>query len=307
MVRILVAAIILSTTSSALAQTLYNPKVAYTVLSGQTPYLYLANEDGSRAVRITAGVTGINGIDFAPGGGRIAFSDYEGLKVLDFSASDAGIKVLQTRLLVPTATTPRLGSPDFSADGSRLLYYQSGNATFPAGYRVVATAGGTAPVFLHQGSGLGVGRWLPSPEMGNAFAFLNVNSSSSPTLQYEIWTVLLDKNDNVTSAGPVLSTATQTFKSIDHFDVSRTRNALLIPTMGTNDPRIIEWNLNLRQITYVGPPGFHAHYNADDSKIVFRNINYKGSVPYIYSVDVATGVVKAIASKSTFGVVDAQP
>lgn len=59
-----------------------------------------------------------------------------------------------------------------------------------------------------------------------------------------------------------------------HFDVSRTRNALLIPTSGTNDPRIV---------------------------------NYKGSIPHVYSVDVATGVVKALASKSTFGLTDAQP
>ena len=60
----------LFSSSIAHAQTAYDPRIAYTQHSGQTSSLFMANADGSHAVKIASG-TAINAIDFAPGGGRM--------------------------------------------------------------------------------------------------------------------------------------------------------------------------------------------------------------------------------------------
>lgn len=293
------AACLLST-AIASAATAYDPTVAYVQLSGNAANLYVANADGSHAVRVATGYKSINGLDFAPGGGRIAFTDRQGLKVVTYTASNSGITVNSTVQL----SSGIFGSPDFSSDGTRILYYQG---TAPVGFRAIPASGG-ASVFLHTGSGLGVGRWLRPVDLGNAFAFLNaVPHGPNVPVDYEIWTVLLDANDQVINAGPVLSTATQAFKSIEQIDIAHTRNALLIAADYPTVIDMVDFDLEANAVTDTGVQGFQMHYSADDSHIVFKNINDLGSPDYVNSLDLGTGVVTHLTKKGSFGVTDARP
>ena len=139
----------------------------------------------------------------------------QGLKVVSYTASNAGITVNGVQMIVPG----RHGGPDFSPDGTRLLYVSFS----PSGIRVVPSTGGT-PVLLYETSGESP-RWLRSDDLGDAFAFSTIVGGMPA--HYEIWTVLID--DAGTTAGPVLSTASQAFKYIQPpFDVAHTRNALLL-------------------------------------------------------------------------------
>jgi hypothetical protein len=287
-------------TTIASAATAYDPTVAYVQLSGNSANLYVANADGSHAIRLASGYKAISGIDFAPGGGRIAFADRQGLKVVTYTASNSGITVNSTVQL----SSGIFGSPDFSSDGTRILYYQ---VTAPVGFRAIPASGG-ASVFLHAGSGLGVGRWLRPADLGNAFAFLKaVPHGPNVPVDYEIWTVLLDANDQVISAGPVLSTATQAFKSIEHFDTAHTRNALLIAADYPTVIDMVDFDLETGVVTDTNVHGFQMHYSADDSHIVFKNLNYLGSADYVNSLDLGTGVVTHLTKKGSFGVTDARP
>lgn len=305
--RAIAFAITLLAATGASAQSAYDPQVAYVQLSGNTSYIYLANQDGTHAVRLVAGVRGISGIDFAPGGGRIAFTDHQALKVVSYSASSSGIRVDR----IDQRVTGVFGPPDFSPDGSRILYYQSGTATTPGGVLAVPSTTG-APVMLYASTTSGIAKWLRSTTLGNAFAFLRmVPHGLNAPVDYELWTVLLDAGDNVISAGPVLSTATQEFKAIEDFDIAHTRDALLVsadyPTGSPIANNIVELDLATGSITDKAGAGFRMHYSADDSRIVFRNLRTPGSSDYVNSLDLGTGLVTHLTKKGNFGTVDARP
>jgi hypothetical protein len=149
---------------------------------------------------------------------------------------------------------------------------------------------------------------LRPADLGNAFAFLKaVPHGPNVPVDYEIWTVLLDANDQVISAGPVLSTATQAFKSIEHFDTAHTRNALLIAADYPTVIDMVDFDLETGVVTDTNVHGFQMHYSADDSHIVFKNLNYLGSADYVNSLDLGTGVVTHLTKKGSFGVTDARP
>jgi len=298
--RSLVLASALLATTSVWAQTAYNPTVAYTSVAGKTTYLYLANADGSHAVSVASSSTGITGIDFTPGGGRIAFSDKRvGLKVLGYTASNSGITLNgSVQLLDPGSTS----GPDFSSDGSRILYYKAATQTAPGGIYGIASAGGT-PVFLYPGSGVISQRWLRPATNGNAFAFLKLSGQ----YVYEIWTVQLDGNDQALGSGVVLSTATQVFKGIEDFDTARTRDALLITADYPTTNRVVEFNLQSRALIDVAGPTFRVHYSADDSRIVSTDLPHLGSKEYVTSLDLATGFITRLSGAGNFGAVDARP
>ena len=303
MLRTLTFALSVLVVPAALAQTstTYDPKIAYTQASGNTQYLYLANADGTRAVRVATATGDINGVDFAPGGGRIAFSDRAGLKVLSYTASNTGIQVNSVVLLVGV----RVASPDFSDDGKRILYYQMGTTADLSGFRAVPAAGG-APVLLYQSSSLGHGRWLRSTDMVNAFAFLRTTYvPNTPGTTYEIWTVLLDQNDTVISAGPTVSTSSQAFKAIEDFDIAHTRNALLVTANYPTTVRLVDFDLVLAAVTDKGGPGMKGHYSAGDSWIVYLE-QVKGGC-FIDSLDPVTGLSTRLTAKGTCGFIDARP
>ena len=312
--RLAALALSLLAATAAWAQSAYDPKVAYTQVSGNTQYLVLANVDGTHAVRVATvgrdanGFPGnIHGVDFAPGGGRIAYSDAGGLTVLSYTASNAGIKVDRRDLLVPAAYGTMIGPPDFSSDGSRILY---GTNTPSWSFRAIGSAGGSS-VLLYDGPYAGPSssvRWLRPIDMGNAFAFLTpIPSGPGGPTRDEIWYVLLDPNDAVTSFGPMLSTATQPFNSIQDFDTARTRNALLISAQYPTSNKIVELEIGgTGTVTEMGASGTRVHYSANDSRIVSITPHVAAG-DYVNSLDPGTGVITHLTKKGSYGATDAQP
>lgn len=306
LLRLLTAAIVMLAAAPAWGQSAYNPEIAYTQTSGKTTSLYLANRDGSRAVRVFATPDGITGVDFAPGGNRIAFTNPKGLNVLSYSASDTGITVGPVIPLVVGI----VGGPDFSPDGSRILFHQI-SSQVPSRYRAVNASGGT-PVTLYEVSSITSARWLRSDTLRNAFAFVKPITGPNVAAVYEIWTVLLDANDQVEAAGPVLSTSTQAFKVIEDFDIAHTRDALLLsvsyPVGHPNPNDIVEFDLVSGLVTDRVGAGYRAHYSADDSRIIYRTKTYLGATDYVQSLDLGTGAVTRIfTSRKGLGTTDARP
>lgn len=303
MLRIPAFAIALLASSPLLAQTTaYDPKIAYVLPSGKTQYLYLANGDGSHAVRTVAGVGNISGVDFAPGGGRIAFSDGAGLKVVSYSASNAGVQVAGTQLLVSRTVAGGIpGPPDFSSDGTRLIFQFSSN-TLPNALQVVDAA--TAANLMDYPC-----RFCSSPrflrtELGNAFAFLTMNYSG-PTPLPEIWSAAINADGSI-SSGVVLSTTTQAFKGIDEFDAARTRNSLVFPANFPTAIRLLEFDLMTGAITDRGLAGRRIHYTADDSHIDSLS-PHQAKGDYIDSLDLGSGYVTHLTARADYGVTDTRP
>jgi hypothetical protein len=227
------------------APPVYDPQLAYVKPGSRASELYLANADGSNAKRLLVNDGGIDAVDFSPAGNLLAYSDAEGIKLVEFSASANGITAGAPRLLVAGGTTP-----DFSEDGSRILYRVFADSTV----RAIPTTGGT-PATLFQGL-CNSPRWLRQADMGNAFACWRPQSGS-PIL-YQVWVFLLDGSDQVVSGGPVVSSDSQPFDMIDdRFDVARTRNALLIVTDYPSYPSVLEVDLQTGATTARGRAAAH--------------------------------------------------
>lgn len=308
MFRLFVFTISLTAATAAWGQT-YDPKVAYTKVSGSSQELYLANADGTRAVRVATvgrdpyGFPGnIHGLDFAPGGGRIAYTDATGLTVLTYTASSSGIKVDRRDLLVPGRDVYK---PDFSPDGTRIIFHTPSNSTTPNSVRVVTVPGGVE-VLSYPCSHCSEPRWLRS-ELGDAFSFRRWNHSG-PSPIPEIWTALVEQDGTVT-AGLVLSAANQAFGGIEDFDVAHTRDALLVTVNNPTGLQFIEFDLgsdNFGAITDKGGPGRRGHYFADDSRILFIS-PHLASGDFVSSLDPATGLITRLTKKGSYGTADARP
>ena len=288
---------------STLAQTTYDPKIAYVLTSGKSSHLYLANGDGTRAVRLATGVGNINGIDFAPGGGRIAFSDKAGLNVLGYVASNTGITVTGVQLVVPAVGNFLPARPDFSPDGNRIVYHAAYSSAGPNTIHIVAV-----PSAVHLWSFecylCEEPRWL-RPEVGDAIAYLRWNPDTVPnTMTREVWTALINP-DGSSTAALALTLATQEFKAISWFDVAHTHNALLLSASGTPYPRTIEFDYLNGTLANKGPGAWDAHYTSDDSRIIYREQTKAGF--FISSHNPATGVSTRLSAKGSYGVVDTRP
>jgi hypothetical protein len=298
MLRTLLATSVLAAAGSAGAATLYDPQVAYVQVAGNgSQSLYVANADGTRAVKVASGSGNIGTVDFRPGGGRIVFSDAQGIKAFNYTASNSGVAVGPMQVLVPG--TYNKNSPDFSPDGTRIIYRDADLGRV----RAIPAAGG-APVDLYAGE-CGRTRWLRA-EVGNAFACYSTRYVPGTSYQ-EIWVVLLDAADQVVSAGLVLSTETQAFKNFTDFDVARTRNSLVLTVSYPTTMRTIEFDLETGAITDRGALGQRVHFSADDSRLVGTS-PHRASGDYIDSADVASGLVTHLTKKGNWSnTTDARP
>ena len=301
MYRFLASLALFLAATTAWAQTAYDPTVAYTKLAGSTTYLYLANGDGTHAVSVASSANGFAGIDLAPGGNRVAFSDKTGLKVLNYSASNTGIVVNSVTLLVAGIYT---SSPDFSYDGNRVLYYNYETQASSGGVYAVSAGGGT-PVLLFLGPGYAP-RWLRPTSYGNAFVFMKHFPVGTGDV-YEIWKVLLDGSDNVVGTATVLSTASQAFKGIEDFDTARTRDALLITANYPTGIRIVDFDLRSGAVADKAVNTYRVHYSADDSRIISTDLQYLGSKTYVTSIDLGTSFITRLTKAGNFGSIDARP
>ncbi len=305
MFRILAFALALLAGTSAWAQS-YDPRLAYALASGKSYYVYVANRDGTHAVRLYADDANISGVDFAPGGGRIVVGDRAGVKVLAYTASSSGVHLDSVTSLDGGAAA---GPPDFSDDGARILYFRSSQLSDPSkvpGFWVVAATGGT-PKLVYPGSALDAVRWLRSADLGSAFAYLKtVPHGPNVPVDYEIWTVLLDAQDNVSSAGPTLSTADHAFKYIEDFDIAHTRNSLLVTVSDAVGRSLIDFDVPTRAITVRSHALiFRCHYSDDDSWFGAKE-EVKGGF-FIDAVDSATGAQTRVIAKANYGAFDVRP
>jgi Tol biopolymer transport system component len=274
------------------APPVYDPQLAYVKPGSRTSELYLANADGSNAKRVLVN-DGIDSVDLSPAGNLLAYSDAQGIKLLDFSAGANGITAGAPRLLVAGGTTP-----DFSEDGSRIIYRVLADSTV----RSIPTTGGT-PTTLFTGV-CSSPRWLRQADMGNAFACWRAQSGAP--IVYQAWVFLLDGSDQVVSAGPVVSSDSQPFDMIDdRLDVARTRNALLIVTDYPSYPSVLEVNLQTGATTPRGS-GNGVHSSRGDTRILTVS-PHSSSGDFIEALDVATGRVTPLTKKGTYGAFDAQP
>jgi hypothetical protein len=281
-------------------QALYNPRIAYTQEAGKSFNLMLANADGSRAVQVASYKGYIHRVDFAPGGGRLAYATPEGIRVLDYTASNTGIVVTQSRLLVANpANGPRAEQPDFSPDGTKLIFRFG---VSPQVMRAIdATSGAVlfdVPCYLCEEP-----RWLRA-ELGNAFAFLRWHQIAPNKTVREVWTTLVNADGSVTSA-PVLDYTQAPYGGIENFDVARSRNTLLMSVGYPTTIRCIEVDLLTGAVTDRGT-SWRMHFNEDDSRIVGLT-PHAAKGDYVISTTVPGGVETRLTVKGTFGVVDARP
>lgn len=116
---------------------------------------------------------------------------------------------------------------------------------------------------------------------------------------------LLVNVDGTVTAGPALSTANQTFKGIEDFDIAHASNALLITANYPTTIRLVEFNLVSGAVTDKGGPGTRGHFFADDSWIVYRE-QVKGGY-FINSLDPDTGLSTRLTARGAYGFIDARP
>jgi hypothetical protein len=300
MYRRAIATLCLLAAGSAGAQTLYDPRVAYTVASGSSTHLMLANADGTRAVKVASYRGLLTGADFAPGGGRVAYLDGQGIKVLSYVASNSGVTVTGVVTLATSGNGIGLDTPDFSPDGTRLAYVRS-TPTSPQAVQVVSAASGALLQSIPCSPCTSV-RWLPHG-VGDGLAWLHY-VGGSPTSSWELWTALLEADGSVT-AGPVLSTTTQPFDTLAELDVARTRNAVLFIAGYPTGPRVVELDLYTLEQTDRGV-GSRPHFNGDDSAIVSVT-PHSAAGDYVVSTNVATGVQLRLTKKGAYGWAEARP
>jgi hypothetical protein len=296
--RLLATLITMAASQLALAQTAYDPAIAYSTPEKSGEALYVANADGSRAVRLVSNKGNFRGIDLAPGGRRIAYIDAAGLKVLDFTASNSGVTLGATRLLVPAGTGFGPGLPDFSQDGTALLFEYS--STEVKSMRAIRVADGTL-LFNYPCRFCEHGRWLRN-ELGVAIAYA-AYTMTSPNIR-QVWMAVQAGDGSFT---PLLmaDSATQGFNEINDLDVARTRNSLLLSAYFNTGPRMLELDLATGAITDRGACE-KAGFTSDDLHIVCVSPHVKAG-DYIRSIEVTTGFVTNISTRGTWGRLDARP
>jgi Tol biopolymer transport system component len=288
--RWIVAVFVMAASVGSWAQG-YDPRVAYSTLAGNATSIVLANQDGSKAVKVYSSKTALSGLDFAPGGGRIAFSEFGVLKVLAYSASLAGIAVGGVTTLDPTSGSE---APDFSHDGDNILYI--GNTPATREVRMVAAGGGSPRTLMPNMSGVRQVRWVGA----DRFAYLQ---QPPPGLRTEVRLVTLDTSGQVGTDELLFSTETgHGILAIHSFDVARTRTAILVSVSDATAARMWEFDLDSRTFVADHGPGFWPHFSSDDSKIVFQE-----SSNYVNILDVAAGARTRLTKKGRFGSPDARP
>jgi hypothetical protein len=168
--------------------------------------------------------------------------------------------------------------------------------------RAIPTTGGS-PVTLFTGL-CNSPRWLRQADMGNAFACWRPQSGAP--IVYQVWVFLLDGGDQVVSAGPVISSDSQPFETIDdRFDGARTRDALLLVTDYPSYPSVLEVNLQTGATTARGS-GSRAHFTRGDTRILTVS-PHASSGDFINALDVASGRVTPLTKKGAYGALDARP
>jgi Tol biopolymer transport system component len=292
--HLLLAALLYAASLASWAQA-YNPTVAYTKMSGTTLSIFLANEDGSRAVPVYSTKKAIGAIDIAPGGGRIAFSQPDGLRVLSYTASNSGIAVGSITLL----DSGIVGAVDFSPDGSRIIYAVHPTTASTKEIRVVSATGGAHTTLMTGDNGNTVigedVAWLRS---GVSFVFTQHFASD---LRTELRGASVDSWGGVTPwPTPLLVTAGE-ISEIAEVSTARTKDAVLTRLSGTFGlPTIFEYDIASGTLT-PHVTGLRGRFSSADSSIVFVDAGF------VSRYTIASGTTTRLTKRGAFGKIDTRP
>jgi len=235
----------------------------------------------------------VSGVDFAPSGGRIAFSELGTLKVLAYTASSSGIAVASVTTLPASGT----GDPDFSPDGSKIIYVFGGDATTTSQVRVVSASGGPYTVLMPNMSGLRKVVWARS---GTSFFYVRQYESD---LRIEVRRVDLVGCCLVGLDTLLLTTVGAAFGEIDEIDVARTKDSLLLTLNYPTDIRVAEYDLVTGSLTERMSGGMQARFSSDDSKILFIDLARQ----FVNSFDLVSRVTTRLTKRGDFRGVDTRP
>ncbi len=325
--RLIASIALLCATTAAWGQT-YNPKIAYSKFEGSADNLYLANADGSSPVIVyRSNKVRLGGIDIAPTNaatpavGRIAFIQSGVLKVLSYTVSTSGISAtVPTTLDSSGAPYQGAKNPDFSPDGSRILYARDTLPGPPLAteIRLIPSAGG-APKVLYRSSGfIGLVRWLGSTD----FVFDDHSGSPAPS---EIRLATLDANDYLVSVpSTMFSTGDAALLSavgggtntgIEDFDIARTKPSLIFTTgnsrSGTGNYRdFVEFDMVSGAFhKHFSNNGWRVHFSSDDAYLVYLHGSTRtyNVYDYVNRFDPISGNTIPLSSKSQYGYADTKP
>lgn len=293
--HLFIAAMLSAASLSSWAQA-YSPAIAYTKSTGNTFSIYLANADGSRAVAVYTSRTGIWAIDLAPGGGRVAISQADGLRVLSYTASNAGITVNGISRL----DSSPVGRIDFSPDGSKILYTNLGANEI----RVVSAAGGPSTPLLWGtpgSSSLQEVAWLPS---GTSFVYTVGDAASLTTA---LRGADVDGAGNVTPwIGSLLVTGSGV-NEIVSISTARTRDSVLMRLADGSGPiGLVECPVVLGACGSLQtrvPGGEEGRFSSDDSSIVYVDFD----TGFVSRYTIGTNTTVRLTKRGSFGKVDTLP
>ena len=322
---------LLVATSAAWAQA-YSPKIAYTGFASNAGNLYLANADGSNsAIVYKANKVRLGAIDLAPANaaapsaGRVAFVESGILKVLGYTVSASGIHVTAVTTLDATgAPYQGAGDPDFSPDGSQLLYTRAEfsvlfQGVVPTEVRLIPATGGTSALLVRKADTslyITHPRWLRAEAgMGPAFVYMLGRPTAQPSTM-DVRLAFLDAGNAVVEPPTTLfnlSSPGFPGQGVEDMDVARTRNGLLLSVNLSSSTgggsTFVEYDIDAGSfVTRATGERWRGHFSAGDARIISvdRGKGY-GPGAYVWSQDVATGLVKAIAKKGAYDYTDAQP
>ena len=294
MFRLLAFALAILASMTTLAQTTYDPKIAYTSFEKNADNLYVANADGSKRVSVyKISKARLGAIDMAPvdpldpTARKIAFTQAGVLKLLRFKVLPTSIAALSV-VTLDSVGAPYQGAnfPDFSPDGSKILYIKNtpnSNGTSPTDVYLISSDGTNKKLLWRAALSGGTGstvilqvRWTGSSE----FAFMLDGSLSTN----DIRRAFLDSNNNVVDLPLPLFTAVDQFFidnylfGIEDFDVARTRKSLIFTTgtpPSSSVRTIVEYALpdgsipGAFSIRRSNSGGWKSHFSSDDSHILY--------------------------------------
>jgi hypothetical protein len=270
--------------------------VAYTKMSGTTLYIYLAKEDGSQAVPIYSSKKSIAHIKLAPGGGKLAFIEDLDLKVLTYTV--AGTKV--TVNTPSTLDTSGAQSPDFSPDGTKILYV--GGTRTRSDIRLINATGGSHTTLLSPTAGIAQIEvaWLPP---GSSFSLVHVQHALVP-FQYELRAASLDASNTFTAGPLLMSTGPGAdFSEISYIDGARTKpNSILVTLNLPHGIHIVEYDITNMFARLEHVAGRRGAFSRDDTKIFFLDRS-----EFVMSHQIGTGSSSRLTKRGSYGWVDPRP